>query len=328
MWNNNLTRKNKRFMVVSRKSPPRWPSTIRNDGENKSAPRWIVLFAVVGAWLYLLFYSPWFSVSAVEVSGPRPDLNNKIKDAVQREMSGKRHRVLPQNNIFLFALTDAPGISRSLGLAGVYYSKNFFDRAVFVNYEGRQPVAILSLPEGQFRIDYQGEQIDSADVSNLDPNLPIIFADQDSVDAGMINGTTLSAIRKIKSETDELSLKVVSYKIQPPPEIPIKEQEEMPVPEAPAASKNESTKTIGSKAMKEVKEEPMTDEKLESTKELVLTTTFGWRIYLGGEIFRNLSGLDQQLYNLKVFSKEKFKKINPRQMQYIDLRFGDRVYYK
>lgn len=62
---------------------------------------------------------------------------------------------------------------------------------------------------------------------------------------------------------------------------------------------------------------------IESSRKVVITLKEGWSAY-----FNPKENIDEQIENMKIVLEEKISEEERRELEYMDLRFKDRVYYK
>lgn len=319
--------------------PPSWPTTIKDDNVGPSYLKIGLLFFLIAAWFYFVFLSSAFQVSAIEVNGPDADINQQLLKIATSRLSDRQKviglPILPNRNVFFFQLNNIDQLKKEVGTGDITYQKNYLDRAVYVTYQRRQAAAILSNSDGQFYLDQAGQIVAQIDPTKADTTtLPVIFLSDAAQQAEFkVDANLIDTVRQISQKADDLSLKITAFKIDNSPDIPLK-----PVP-APDATTNANTNTnvnaptkttavVNTNINADINGSGDQKPEFQPLIELMAVTKFGWTIYFGDQSMKDSKLLAEQLYNLEAFCRDKFKKIDPKKLQYIDLRFGEKIFYK
>ncbi|MBI5221479.1 MAG: hypothetical protein HY979_01600, partial [Candidatus Magasanikbacteria bacterium] len=279
--------KYRRKIFTSRKPAvsPRWPTTF-DEPQNHWQRTLLVFFLLLGtAWIYLVFYSDFFSLNLIQITGP----NNEINAALEQKMfdikQEHRYLILRRNNIFLFKLSEVNKITQDLGLEKISWSKNKLDRSVFISYQEKEPKIIVVYSNEPHYLDQYGDEIKKLNPYMSIENLPTIFIPDES--KKLVTPDFINRIYQINDLASNISLKIAAFKIDKQPEINFKK-----------------TATTGTKPS--VSHEP----------ELIATAKNKWDIHFGEEILIGPGLLDKQLYNLQVLYKTKLNKIDPKNITY------------
>lgn len=292
------TKPNYRRKIFTSRKPaisPRWPTAFEDEQSGWPKIAFGALLITCAAWFYLTFYSHFFAVSKVEIIGPNEEINSLLAQKIEDLKNQRLYFILRRNNIFLFKLSESQQITQGLGLEQIMWSKNKLDRAVFISYEEKQPKLIEVYQNQPHYLDQYAEEIKKLNPYMEISNLPTLFI-QDTANIMLVNADLIKKIYQINSLADKIHLKISAYKIDKLPEVNFKKATDSKTPI--------------------------------NTPELVATTQNTWDIHFGPEILNGPGILDKQLYNLEVLHKTKLNKIDPKNIKYIDLRFGDKVFYK
>jgi len=260
---------------------------------------------------YFFFYSNNFKIEAIEIIGARNIRSEDIRSIIESQINKRRFLIFKQNNLFIFDNNELrKKINEKYVLDDLKINKDF-PRSIKVELKEKISLVIWVSNERYYNLDSNGIAI--SELINLN-----------------------------RPKKEELTKKKNSEKVeieQPEPkvfDIKIDDQEFGSFP----LIYDESNKdvTLGQSITKPemisiilnlTKKIP---EKINlnvnyfkipnpESKEIKAVTLEGWGIY-----FDTNKDLEGQLNNLKLILDEKIK--NRTNLQYIDLRFGNRVYYK
>ncbi|MBI3626808.1 hypothetical protein HY224_02075 [Candidatus Uhrbacteria bacterium] len=288
-----------RRQSFSKKSTsPRWPTTFEDEKIGHRGLKLLFLGFVLAVWLYLVFFSSSFKVKSVEITGANWIINAQLHQSVKDYLNEKKWFFLSYNNIYLFNFKSANELAGQLGLENIKWSKNLLDNSVFITYTEKQPLVILGLNNQAYYLDKNGEIIKIAPLNNLVAGLPIVFI-QNEEQKKLINGDLVKNLRKISDKGQAVGLKIVAINFQLTPDVVFK---------GPGKDK--------------------VDMPAGNLLELAAITESNWTIHFGEKVFINPETVDRQLFNLEAITKAKLGKLKPDNLSYIDLRFGDKVFYK
>lgn len=321
----------------------------------------IFLLIIIVAWIYIAFYKNFLDLKYVSVNGAEIIAKDQIISLVNDQKSKKILLIIPQKNIFLFSEKQLEReLNNRFGLKKLDIKKNILDRSLEINLEERISAITYVINDQYYYLDLDGFAITNIAKEMVNKNFPIIFNQISSKSINLGQNTLpkilIDSIFKILDLTNNSSISIASFNIVESPQISIKTKLEEPPNEE---NTNTTTKTSDEQATnadnhlnkntnadlsntnKEIKDtneplgEPLEIIEIEketnpnySYEELTAVTKEGWKIYFGHQFFEDNRGLNNLINRLLIVIKEKISKARLRTLEYIDLRFGERVYYK
>jgi len=251
--------------------------------------KFILFLAIIaaGGLFYFIFYSPYFTIKNIKISGLEKISESEIRDIINSQINSRKIFIFKQNNIFIFDENSIKNkIDSKYALDSLKMEKGLpgnlsfeikektpviiwktGDKYYFVDKDG---IIIREIPEGESwdnGMDQPGSRIAVAFDENNEPA---------AIKETILTGETVQAIAKLQNNLFGVTGLLISN--------------------------FRTTKYINS-----------------TIKSL---TNEGWEIY-----FSAINDLNAQIEKLKLFLNE--KKPEDRQgLEYVDLRFPDRVYYK
>lgn len=244
----------------------------------------LVLLSALG---YFIFFSPYFNIKKVEISGLEKINYDQMRATVDNQIAGRRFFIFSQNNIFIFneeVLKDNLNNKYSLEFLKIEKS---LPGIIKISLEEKKPALVWKTAEHFYLVDWDGaiiREITETEVSEYlgnqgEAKMAQIFDDSNT--SVVIKDEILApgAIRAVNDLQNNLSratdLNILNL-----------------------AMINHSDSAIR------------------------VITSEGWTAY-----FSLINDLNAQIAKLNAFMKE--KSIEERKiLEYIDLRFEDRVYYK
>jgi cell division septal protein FtsQ len=254
----------------------------RREKKTKMWRRKIVLFfllAVAIGWVWFLFYSPYFKIEKVEISGLERIEKNEIKNIVDSQISNRRFLIFKQNNLFLF---DKDFLFKSINakyvLDGLIIEKKL-PNALLIQIKEKNSKIIWVTNDKNYNLDLSGVIIGETAIlpdPETEKSLPVIYDD---------NNKEVAIGEKVLGEEQVSAVIELTEKISQFTNVEI-----------------DSYKLINEKELRAIAKE-------------------GWYILFAD------SNIENQLKKLDLVLKEKIKD-QRKSLEYVDLRFEDRVYYK
>ena len=246
----------------------------------------IFLLALLGGAVYFIFYSSYFSIKNINISGLERINYEEMRGVVETQMAEQRFFIFKQNNIFVF---DENAVGKKIN--DKYALKAFsidkrLPEALIISVEERSPALIWKTAEKYYIADWDGtiiREITPEEVSGYLPNQPganmaLVFDDSNEsvgFKDKILSGEIVLAISNLETNIPATGLTISNFKV---------------------ANKNDPV--------------------------IKCLTGEGFEVY-----FSAVGDLNAQLEKLKTFLKEK-KPEDREALQYVDLRFTDRIYYK
>lgn len=267
---------------------PRGPWSIRLIG--------LLFILVLIGLVWVFFCSKLFQIDKIIIEREQKDVllisDQEIKELIRPIFAQRRFFIFTQDNLFLFYKPGAKKILEQVAvIAQVTISKRLPDKLT-IRIKERPPQAILVSNEKYYWLDWRGEIISelSEDDQVFMGNLPI----------------------------EEKPLFI--YDQRPARYIKPEEEEKVKMRLDLA---DQFILELVEKFNQRVGQFKITSAEIvdEFAQEIHLTTSEGWQLY-----FDRTENPDRQLDNLILVLDEKIQ--DRGVLEYIDLRFGDRIYYK
>lgn len=247
----------------------------------------LLFFILISGLLYFIFFSPYFSINKIEISGLEKINHDEMRAMVDKQIVGKRFFVFSQNNIFIF---DEEALNKTLNdeysLQTLKIEKSL-PGIIKILLEEKKPALIWKTTGKFYLVDWDGaiiREITESEVSEYPGNqggakMARVFDSSNNSVAIKDETLTTAAVRAINDMQNNLpratGLSILNFVMD---------------------NHNEST--------------------------IKSLTSEGWTAY-----FSLTNDLNAQIIKLNAFMVE--KNIEERKgLEYIDLRFEDRVYYK
>lgn len=247
----------------------------------------ILLIILLGGAIYLIFYSPYFAIRQVEISGLQKIDYNEFRGVMDRQIASRRFLIFPQNNIFIF---DEKSVEKEINER---YALNYLKiekrlpGVIRISMEEKMPALIWKTTEKFYLVggdgviirEIQEEEVPGYQANETGTNMALVFDKSNEITAvkeQIISGEKAEAVVNLQNNLARATgLQIVNF----------------------AMANREGLMIKG-------------------------LTSEGWQIY-----FSPIDDLNEQIQKLNVFLKEKNQE-DRRGLQYVDLRFEDRVYYK
>lgn len=302
---------------------------------------YIILILIIIGWLiYLLFFSQYFLIKKIQIETDNPVLENNIQEIVSSQLAEKKFLFFRQNNILIFEIKKLKeDIQKRYLLENIEIEKVYFNtlkikvsekitalnwitqnRRFLVDFEGKvireipQFIKKLSIPENTSSIN-----------TNSQTPQQNIGSKGETSNGGEIDDTVSSdTLEPTKDENRSYNNRDVKMEDEKIIVIYDLENKNVTIGEQ-ILSKDQIQKIISIiEIFNKIVGVDILYFELNSSNiyDLVISTKEGWKVYM------NITeDIDTQLDNLKLIFDEKFKQ-DRSSLEYIDLRFGEKVYYK
>ena len=255
-----------------------------------------LILMLLGGIFYFFLFSSFFQIKGIEISNNQKVTAKEIENIINQEVNKKIFFVIPKNILLInFKNIDQAILEKFLVIDKVILNRKFPD-IIIANIEERTSVGVWCKPIVDFQEGDSDEEnkekvvlVRNSDCFNLD-NKGVIFE----------QGREETAELVIKSEKEIfLGEKVI-------------EEDYLGII-------LEIKETLKGDSQIDIKEFFIPNE-----EEKLIVKTFGnWEVY-----FNPAENISDQIFNLKLVLKEKIPLEKTGNLEYIDLRFGSRVYFK
>ncbi|MFH1656293.1 MAG: FtsQ-type POTRA domain-containing protein [Candidatus Nealsonbacteria bacterium] len=262
--------------------------------------------------LYFFLFSSVFKINEIQINGNKKIETKQIKDIADEQINKKTLFIIPKNILFVNLKKIKTEISKKFHIIGEVSIKRKLFHTIIVDIEERSPIGVWCKPiiiESKENQVCEEENCQNNDIEQKNQEKMILISDSDcfNIDKeGVI-------FEEGKKETAQLVLK--SDK------------------EISFGSNIIEKKYIDIilNIKKQVEEIPQIDIKEffiplgigQGEEKITLITIDDWEIYFNSE-----KDISNQIFNLKLVLKEKIPEQEVRNLKYIDLRFGSRLFIK
>jgi hypothetical protein len=244
--------------------------------------------------IFIVFFSHQFQINKVSVVGSQTISQKNIEDAIYQQTSQRRFFVFSQRNILFFdAKQAAKKISNEYTVANLRVKKGYF-HTIVVKIEEKQPAIIWLSGADKFYIDSNGIVIEKIDDTNL-----------------VVNGNNGTEIIRPSANFSQYPIVI--------------DQSNTPV------NINQTVLDLGKlkfitelNRYLQLETQILVTEMITPTpvaKEIELVTKEGWKAY-----FRTDETVKSQVDLLLLVLNREVK--DKSKLNYIDLRFGGKIYYQ
>lgn len=295
--------------LFQRKRQQKEPGTLR------SKISLIFLILTGFAWFWFIFYIPYFTIKNLDFTGTEKSLAEKINIALKGEFESRKFFVLNKSNYFIFDEVNFKQKLEEMFMLSELEIKKIFPNTISVQAKEKTTSLVLMASDKDgiydaYFVDFDGMIIDVLKDTERS-YVPANSADRPDDPAAPMTSST----SKIKISDDIVS------------QMPLVELKNTNI--ALNARINVFNKTqvstiieIYENLNKEgIAPDVIVLEDLKDTK-ITIQTKEGFLVYMTSE-----DTVQNQIENLKIVLKEKIGDDRTK-LQYIDLRFGDKVYYK
>jgi hypothetical protein len=274
----------------------------------------ILLFLTISAWFWFIFYIPYFTIQNLDFTGTEKSLAEKINITLKGELDSHKIFVLNKSNYFIFdEVSFKQKLNEMFMLSDLEIIKKFPDAISIQAKEKTTSLVLLAYNKDgiydAYYVDYHGMVIDILKDAERS-YVPANSADRPDPDAPMTSSTSKIAISEsIASQMPLVEVKNITNAIN-----------------ARTSVFNDSQVSTIMEIYDNLNKEGVAPdvfilEDLKDTK-ITIKTKIGFLIYMTTE-----DTVQNQIDNLKIILKEKIGE-DKTKLQYIDLRFGDKVYIK
>ena len=282
----------------------------------------LALLAVLTAWAWLILYSPYLEIKNIKIYGTKEIPVNAVETLVQSQLNSPRYLIFKQKNIFLFdEVKLEQRIRESFKLEDVKLEKKLWDTLRIQIYENK---AVLVYQEGEhyYNVDKKGIVLKEIKLKGIEEGLiPIekyIEPPQEPEPAEGEEKTTEDEDLEGDETGDSPEAEEIEEVEVPPIPIKLWQDEEQILSE-------EMTQFIMQTNI-ELKDNnlPITTFAIPDFegREVRILMTEGWQAYLDID-----DDPEDQIKHLDLVLKQKIK-TDREHLDYVDLRFGERVVYK
>lgn len=269
----------KNFIKDFSKANYRNPKKLRNQRKKRKKILFfsaIFFILLVISILIILFFTPYFRIQKINISGLNTIKENSIREIIDQELS--RGRLIKHNNIFVFnANSVKKAISKAYLLEWINIKKQTYPPKIDIQLEEKVSALTYLTDENCFNIDIQG----------------LIVEKCNELSVGFIQIRDQSgAVKNIGDQV--LGKENINYIIELDEQL--------------------KSQGIGIRTFK------IPDE---TSSDLRVLTQKGYEIYFN----RNLS-INEQLVRFNMLVKNEIKPENLNKISYVDLRFGEKIFYK
>ncbi|NQU83952.1 MAG: hypothetical protein HQ536_04545 [Parcubacteria group bacterium] len=271
----------------------------------------LFLVALAG-WFIFLFFSPFFRIENINFGDTNKELEKKIQILLEAEFEKRKLIFFSNQNYFIFDANDLSNQLNAMFLLNELKIEKQFPDKLIIKAKEKSDALVLIADNNAFFVDKNGLVVDL---------VPELFKTYSLDEEGLATTTIdhLSVIPTKLELSDEITRKMPVVSVQDVKEVNIRDK---------ALSKElvDLVLKVYENLLNKlgVSIELLKIEEVEDIEEakLTITTKDGWEIY-----FSINEPIDNQLENLKVILQEKVGD-ERNLLDYIDLRFGDKVYFK
>lgn len=293
----------------------------KGGGWAKKLSLWFIFFSFLGLF-YLCFYSGYFNIAEIDIAragvAPQKISDEQIQNYIYSVFSQNRYLFFPQNNFLVFDRGAAESLIKKNFIIEKAVIKKKFPRQLIVEIEEKVAVANLAIAEKK-----EPEKIIEEAVDKI----------------ATTTATTTPKIMETATTTNDVIAEKINYKyylidkrgdileeiMAPDTKLPaIYDMRTDPKYPYISEKKISFIAELFKKFPQRILDTNLIAFELQEDKEtgLIARTTGGWYIYVDFN-----QDIREQLEKLFLTLQEKIKD-QQKNLQYIDLRFESRVYYK
>lgn len=280
-----------------RKRQEKRPKTLR------SRITLILLFLTILAWLGFIFYIPYFTIKNLDFSGTDKSLAEKIDITFKGELESRKFFILNKSNYFVFNEVNFKQKLEDMFMLSELEIVKKFPNIIAIKAEEKTTSLVVIVNNDAYFVDYNGMVIDVLkDTEKL-------FSFDTSGTSNTAGTPKIAILENNASQIPQVELKNTTGAINARINV----------------FNGDQVSTILEIYEKLNKEGIMIiNFILDDAQDTKITTKTkeGFLIYFTSE-----DTIQNQIDNLKIILREKIGD-NRSNLQYIDLRFGDKVYYK
>jgi len=295
----------------------------------------ILIFFALG---YLIFFSEVFQIQFIKVQGAQKTSAQSIEKMIKKELTKDRFFIFSQKNFFMFnderaEKTVKNEIQKETGL-DEFTLKKKFPRTIKVTLKEVIPSITWQRKDNYFYINREGLVAQEVKKEEVNPNFPLIYdVNEFYINPGdkVINSQVLSSLDEIKKSLKEINvdLKCFETQVMTCPKILKKKTEENTntnLNNNSNSNKNTNSENLNlnlnTNSQLIYNQDCQEQEKLIKTNYINVLTDKDYLIYF--DVSKNIK---DQINLLNTVLKTELKG-QEKNLAYIDLRFGQRIYYK
>lgn len=324
------------------------------------------LVLALGLWIYVLFFTNNFYVRAVTVTGTQEIPNADVVAMINKHFNERAWLIFPRRHLFFLGL-DAleQQIHAKYHLSSLHFRRVWSSQRFEASLEEKPSVFVYSVDTKFFSLDREGIVIRELPQQPENIAVPVIYqydsSAQPQVGQAVLNAQAIDAIERLYSGLQSYpSFQVQSFRIRVSPQRQITIVEKTPEPEkkpeptdpnAPALAKaaesianakTESERVASLKqALQDISVEKLEEKTIDDLlkeervyqpdpqyqfQELEIAMKQGWSLKAGHTILQNADEANRILNIFATLNQQ--INISGEVKEYIDLRFGNRVYYR
>ena len=328
-------------MKSYKKRKQSWRQKYKKEYKNpyfkKTRPRnrrLIASFILLGltalGWLYLFYFSPYFIIKHVSITGLVEIPENDFRELVNGYFNEKKLLIFKNNNIFT---CNEVGLQQHV--TGQYSFENIivkkeYPNRVYVEVTEKASSFIWSENDKEFLVDKAGEVVKKYLPKYDYLNLPRIFGPYDVITEEILDQEMViiaeDALVDLPESEDAASKKEESEELSKDSveEEEVIEPKEYQISQRVISSEKASFALKLYEYLKDVEGIKFSFYEMPSLKSSQLNAVFD----SGLKIYFNMDKEPEHQNNTLMFLRNGELKNKINTLKYIDLRFGDRVYYK
>lgn len=267
------------------------------------------LIFILTTWFIFLFFSPFFRIENVNFGNTDKDLQRKIKLLIEAEFEKRILILFSRQNYFVFNVNNLSNQLNTMFLLNELEIKKKFPNTLSIEAKEKNDVLALITADNAFFVDKQGLIVDIVPESFKTYSLDTVGNATTTIDGIEVNPAKIEL-------SDEITRKLPVVSIENIEKASMRDKvlDEELISIILSVYQNLLSKLGVSLELFKICD---TED-----RKMTVITKDGWEVY-----FTLNGSIDEQLENLKVILLEKVD--NDRYLlDYIDLRFGDKIYFK
>lgn len=328
----------------------------------------IALGILLISWAYILFLSPHFYVRAVHVSGTQEIPNADVVRLIEDHFDGRAWLIFPRSHFFFMQTKDLEQKIRSkYHLSTLTFERFWSSQRFELRLEEKPSVFAYSVDSRFFSLDREGIVIRELPAQPENAAVPVIYqydsTAQPTIGQAVLNAQAIQAIEQLSVGLQAYpNVHVHSFRIRISPQREIKIVEKVPESEESSSTSKPSTGNpelaqaaeliaqaqtaedrIESlkKALQEISLEKLEEDTIDQLlkdervytpdanyqyQELEVYMAQGWSLKAGHTVLENAADAQRILSIFATLNQQ--LNLEREVKEYIDLRFGNRVYYR
>jgi cell division septal protein FtsQ len=294
----------------------------------------ILLYIIIGGLTYLFFYSPFFLIDQVEIRDNQELTYDTIRYEINKDFVERRFFVFRKSNFFIYDTNEAEQkLWDTFVLDEAKITKRFPNK-IIVNLKEKIPNLTLTTGNAFYYMDLNGvvtHVVPETDIKEHFPKVEDMNKRSVKLKDKMISKEVIDAIfvlkdnfgTKTNSEIDRFLIPESTCATEL-----IEEEEDQSNDDdilntnGSNINSNKSTKSKNSNSNANIAKNEIECDLATVIQDIAVLTTEGWKAY-----FTINDDIETQLERLKVYLlKKALDKQTRENIDYIDLRFGEKIY--